>query len=266
MTRRERDELYDAFMGVLSAEEGKTFAAYIKAVIDGAETLDTKGITDAIKKIPMPERYANLVAYVARLLLVFDGVPDERFDRIARAYNRDAMIPYAKYVVKQFKQGKAPEVPALIYLSKMPPMREGFALPKGREIVFEMPRMATPVEIGRYAGTYVRMGLNETQVRERLVKLFGSEERAVRTARTEMHVHIEEEKLEQAAAAGIKHKIWRTQRDDTVRDTPFHELVADMKVGIYDAFDVAGLKAWAPGDFRLPAGERINCRCYLEYE
>ena len=266
MTRKERDELYDAFLKELSQSEAKTFSKYIKEVINAAPSFDEKGLTEAIKNTPLPERYAEKVAFIARLLLVFDGVKDERFTLLADAYNPLAVVPYARFVLKQFDADKTPAVIPRIYLATLPNERIGFALPKGREIVVEMPRIATPIEIGRVAGTYARMGLSEENIRTRLIKQFGSAERAVRTARTEAHVQIEEEKLEQAAASGIKYKIWRTQRDDDVRATPFHDLVADQRVGIRDAFNFAGMKAWAPGDFRLPAGERINCRCYLEYE
>jgi len=264
MTRRDSDELYDAFMTVLADSEARVYGKYIRQIIRVSETLDTAGLNEAIRKTPMPAEYGEKVAFVARLLMVFDGLKDERFSALVSAYNSDAVIPYVRYALKQFDAGKTPPVsPSPV--SPSAPM-VGLSLPVGREVIVEMPRIATPLEIGRVAGTYARMGLAEEDIRSRLARQFGSTERAIRTARTEIHVHIEEEKLEQASSAGIKKKVWRTQRDADVRDTPFHNLVADKRVNIREAFDEAGMKAWAPGDFRLPAGERINCRCYLEYE
>jgi len=101
---------------------------------------------------------------------------------------------------------------------------------------------------------------------KKLIKKYNSKMRVERAMRTEAHEELEESKLNFAYANGNKFKIWKTQNDKRVRETPWHDAVAGMKVPIDGLFHAAGMEANYPGDLRLPVGERINCRCYLVYE
>jgi hypothetical protein len=80
---------------------------------------------------------------------------------------------------------------------------------------------------------------------------------------TEVHSALEKGKEIQAVADGFEFKTWKTQGDDRVRSTRWHNHVRNMKIGINEEFRLGNMIATAPGDERLPVGERINCRCYL---
>lgn len=82
---------------------------------------------------------------------------------------------------------------------------------------------------------------------------------------TEIHANIELGKQEQARTDGFTKKTWRTQGDSKVRDTVWHNKVANMTVPIDEDFVVGSMRASHAGDERLPVGERIRCRCYIVY-
>jgi len=88
--------------------------------------------------------------------------------------------------------------------------------------------------------------------------------RVKRIVETESHAINERVKL--FANRDKKYKVWNTQGDDKVRDTPFHSIVDGQRVELTEAFGVAGIRAQYCGDYSLPIEERINCRCYLTFE
>lgn len=83
---------------------------------------------------------------------------------------------------------------------------------------------------------------------------------------TETHSALEKGKEVQARADGFETKVWKTQGDDRVRSTRWHNHVRNMEIGINEDFRLGNMIATAPGDERLPVGERINCRCYLIFK
>ena len=87
--------------------------------------------------------------------------------------------------------------------------------------------------------------------------------RVKRVLDTEIHTLNEQVKVSQGKKLGFTHKTWRTQRDNKVRDTHYHNKVANKKVPLDSPFRAVGLEANFPGDNSLPIGERINCRCYV---
>ena len=83
---------------------------------------------------------------------------------------------------------------------------------------------------------------------------------------TELHAQVETVKLEMSKQAGYTHKTWKTQGDSKVRKTGFHKKVSNQRVPIDSDFVAGGHRASRAGDPRLPAGERIRCRCYIIYD
>lgn len=65
--------------------------------------------------------------------------------------------------------------------------------------------------------------------------------------------------------AGVRYKVWLSQRDARVRDS--HKELDGEKVSIDSAFKVRSRKGLAilrfPGDPQAPAEEVVNCRCYI---
>ena len=83
---------------------------------------------------------------------------------------------------------------------------------------------------------------------------------------TEIHAGLERAKTIAAKVDGFTLKEWRTQGDNRVRDTKFHNHVNRRTIPINDDYNLGNKQASAPGDIRLPPGERINCRCYLVFK
>jgi hypothetical protein len=99
-----------------------------------------------------------------------------------------------------------------------------------------------------------------------LKRKYNTNKAITRAVDTEIHASLEKGKLLQAEADGFTEKIWKTQGDDRVRQTKWHNHVANMKIDIDKDFTLGSMVANAPGDTRLPVGERINCRCYMIYK
>jgi len=107
--------------------------------------------------------------------------------------------------------------------------------------------------------------INNPEKKEEIIRKYNNEKRVIRAIDTEAHEQAEYTKTKVMESLGFKYKIWRTQGDRRVRDTAWHNSVANKKVPINSDFRANGMIASHPGDVRLPIGERINCRCYLEF-
>lgn len=121
---------------------------------------------------------------------------------------------------------------------------------QSREMLKEMERMT-------------RDGLSLEKQRNILTRKYNNRKLINRAIDTEVHANIESGKHIQAEDDGFTEKMWKTQEDDKVRKTTWHNQVKNKWTPIKDDFSVGKLKATAPGDMSLPPGERINCRCYL---
>jgi hypothetical protein len=100
---------------------------------------------------------------------------------------------------------------------------------------------------------------------EKVLRKNNAKWKVKRVLRTETHEQSEIASEELHETEGYTHKVWRTQDDRVVRDTPWHNAVKGMIVPIDSQFRANGMRADHPGDMLLPVGERVNCRCYLEY-
>lgn len=98
-----------------------------------------------------------------------------------------------------------------------------------------------------------------------LLEKYNNPVRIQRALNTELHEQAERTKLEVSKYMKYTHKEWNTQRDEKVRRTKFHNSIDRKRVPIDSQFRAGGLTADHPGDINLPAGERINCRCYITY-
>ena len=109
------------------------------------------------------------------------------------------------------------------------------------------------------------MDMSKEDIKANLEERFENNKgRVKRIVETESHAINERVKL--FANRDKKYKVWNTQGDDKVRDTPFHSMVDGQRVELTEAFGVGGIRAQYCGDYSLPIEERANCRCYLTYE
>ncbi|MDD2286880.1 MAG: phage minor head protein [Paludibacter sp.] len=221
MTRKQRDDLEEAFIYFIAIYAWLQYSNYIKGIIAGE------------KERALDGNIALVTAVFANIALQMQGVIPKT--KIIDTYIPGAEKEFAKFVMKH-----PPEV-------------------KTTPVKVETPNIMYEARVLR------RANKTEEEITKTLEKRYASKVRSIRALRTEGHEILEKRKNEEAASVGMKKKIWRTQRDDDVRDTAWHDNVADQEVNIYDDFKAAGMKANHPGDIRLPPGERINCRCYLEY-
>lgn len=83
---------------------------------------------------------------------------------------------------------------------------------------------------------------------------------------TELHAQAETVKVEIAKGNGATHKTWKQDSRPNKRVTCFHKGVVNKRIPIDSDFRSCGLRANAPGDERLPAGERIYCKCYTVFD
>lgn len=88
--------------------------------------------------------------------------------------------------------------------------------------------------------------------------------RTERILRTEIHAQNELVAQTTAQFNGYSYKKWIPE-DREFRETPFHKSVANKTIGINEKYEYYGMSAMYPGDTSLPPGERINCRCRLQY-
>lgn len=67
----------------------------------------------------------------------------------------------------------------------------------------------------------------------------------------------------EAVKSGKKYKTWLTMKDKKVRHT--HKEIDNLKIPIFEAFQVGNSKMMFPKDSNGEAKEIIGCRCVLEY-
>ena len=118
------------------------------------------------------------------------------------------------------------------------------------EEMSEMTRQGKPIEMQKH---WLQRKYNGNKIIKRALD-------------TETHSALEKGKEAQARADGFTKKVWKTQGDDRVRSTRWHNHVRNMEIDINEDFRLGNTIATAPGDERLPVGERINCRCYLIFK
>ncbi|RLI45404.1 hypothetical protein DRO61_10615 [Candidatus Bathyarchaeota archaeon] len=104
------------------------------------------------------------------------------------------------------------------------------------------------------------------QIKNELIKKYNNLSNIERALDTELHAQSEFVRREHSKALGYTHKTWKTQQDSRVRETAFHNGVANKTVPIDSDFRAGGLRAKQPGDAQLPPSDRIRCRCYLIFE
>lgn len=113
----------------------------------------------------------------------------------------------------------------------------------------------------------LRLGLangeSTGQIAARITRQFEIRRKdAVRIARTEIANAVQVAQVEGYRQSGVvEQKLWNTSLDGLVRDS--HELEGQTR-DLDDEFTLAnGSRAVAPADAALPAGDRINCRCFV---
>lgn len=109
--------------------------------------------------------------------------------------------------------------------------------------------------------------IHPTETARRIVKKTGGKVgriRAQRIARTEVHSAAGYSGLKTAELSGLDlDKVWASAEDTRTRIS--HSLAHGQKQKLNEYFIIGGEKARYPGDPKLSAKQRINCRCISLY-
>lgn len=121
--------------------------------------------------------------------------------------------------------------------------------------------------VRRKVETAIRDGLTNEELREQVQSVASfSEFRADTIARTETvgaYVQGDMAGARALGADGPVEKVWRATND--ARTRPTHVEADDQVRRMGEAFVVGGVRMDAPHDPSAPAGEVVNCRCYVEF-
>lgn len=123
------------------------------------------------------------------------------------------------------------------------------------------PRMARDIAESIYEAS--EAGLSREEIAEQLRTNTFPRARTIEARRivhTELTAAANRGAIAAYDEAGAAQKTWMAQFDGRTRRT--HRTADGQSVGIGEFFRVGGHRAAYPGDPRLPASERVNCRCW----
>lgn len=284
MTKSQRiDKINDAFAEIMVEENAQEYERFIKEInreiIDNIDRLTPSLVREIVNKQDINIESVTLMTTILNAILLIINNPKDK--------NRDVLAPIAafaamyslsqpkRFVRKLVKVSKgkglsAKEKQAKKFIDRFKDRNKN-TLESIRKQSVENMKIATAksTKFKSMAEDFQRMqseGKSMGEVGSALRRKYNDRVAIKRALRTEIHAQTEFIKAETSKGLGYKYKIWRTQRDSRVRETNFHKQVANQKVLVDREFQAGSLRANVPGDERLPANDRINCRCYLIYE
>lgn len=130
----------------------------------------------------------------------------------------------------------------------------------------ELMKLKTHTAIRNALNTSLDLGESIAEAADRLAQLPEFNRRRARmTALTEMLTAssvAQQESFRQSPAVTTKR--WKHSGSKNNKPRPVHVALSGTTVPVEQTFDVNGYPAQYPRDVGLPAGERINCHCYME--
>ena len=284
MPKSKVDQINDAFIAVLTKRNARKYSDYIKSInkemIDNIDNLTADKVKSIVKNAKMDvDDLALLFAIQNAVLLIVS--------RKVRKKDKDNLLPvialmgmYSLKKPKRFVERiskvvsgvglNANEQKALGLVKEFESANKQ-VLVRARRIALER------TEIGiikskhnkrmiRDFKRFTKEGDSAAKIKNKLVRKYNKLSNVERVLDTELHAQSELVRQEHSKALGYTHKTWKTQEDSRVRDTHFHNGVADKRIPIDSDFRAGGQRAEQPGDVRLQASDRIRCRCYLRYD
>ena len=278
------DQLNDAFIAIAMEKNSKAYVDYIKAInielIDNVESLtpakvksiiasQTLNITDLallfaiqntvielVNKPRQVKKNDNALAIVGLIGLYSITKPKQfakRVDKIITGVGLNANEKKAKVLIDTFEQE-----------NKQTLIRARKQAIKGIE------KSIRKSKISKRLLKDLKNGLDNkdsvAKIKNRMIKKYNNKANIERALDTELHRASETVRQAHSIALGYTHKTWKTQADDRVRSTCFHNGVKNKRIPIDSDFRSCGMIAQRPSDDRLPPGESIRCRCYLIYD
>ncbi len=284
MAKNKVDQINDAFIKILSRENSRQYAEYIKAInremINNIDNLTTAKVKEIIRGAKINIDDIALLFVIQNAILLIVGKKMTKAQRLSIA---PIIVLMGMYSLKR------PErfVKKLVHISKGKGLsvseKKAQAIIRGfkqdnEKVLKDARKIARQqLDTSRIKSKTSRRMIKDlnkgiadkksiTQIKSELVRKYNKLSNVERALDTELHAQSEYVRQEHSKAMGFTHKLWHTQGDSRVRTTQFHKDIADKRVPINSDFRAAGLNAGQPGDVRLPPSDRIRCRCYLTYE
>jgi hypothetical protein len=279
------DQINDAFIKILTEENAQQYVKYIKQIrnemINDIENLTADKVKSIVKGAEINiDNIVLLFTLQSAILLVLDKTKPrksfspsllpiialigmyslkrpERFvkkvSKLVKGRGLNERDKKAKAIITQFKSDNA---------KVLKDARKVARNQLDRSIL----KSKTSKNMQKDLRNMIKEKKSIKDIKSSLVKKYNSLSNVERALDTELHAQSEYVRKVHSAAMGYTHKTWKTQFDDRVRKTHFHNGVANKRVPIDSDFRAGGLKAEQPGDTRLPPSDRIRCRCYLLYD
>lgn len=278
------DRINDAFLDVIERESSNQQREYFKAInkefINNIDNLDAQKVRQIIRNTE--SNIDNLILLYALQNAVMLILADRQ-----RAKQNRALVPvlaimgiysltkperFVKRMVKIVK-GKGLNSNEKVYKGIIDDFAQTNAksLAKARKVAIERTEISIvkSKRNKRMIRDFKRLeqqGKSIKQIQNNLSRKYNNKASIDRVLKTELHAQSELVRREFNTTIGYTHKTWKTQQDRRVRETCFHNQIVNKRVPITSDFRACGMRAQQPGDDRLPANERINCRCYLIYD
>jgi hypothetical protein len=277
------DKINDAFISILVRDKSEAYNEYIRSInremIDNIDTLDAKKAKQIIRsqKLNIDDVVLLFTIQNAVLLILEDRKRAKRNPDLTPVFILMGMYKLSnpnRFVNKilRISRGKAlndreKEAQALITQFKrdnITVLRDARkqAIRNMQQSILKSKRNKAMLKDFKRLRSQNK---SIDQIKNTLVRKYNKLSNVERALDTELHAQSEYVRQQHSIAIGYTHKIWKTQGDERVRQTTWHNGVRNKRVPIESDFRVGGLRAEYPGDDRLPPGERIRCRCYLIY-
>ena len=279
------DQINDAFIKVLTEENAQQYVKYIKSIrkqmIDDIENLNANRVKQIIKSAEINiDNIVLLFTLQSAILLVLDKskprksldtslIPiialvgmyslkrPERFVRkvskIVKGKGLNDRDKKAQAIIKQFKNDNAKVLKDARRIAR-------------NQLDRSILKSRTSKNMQKDLRNLIKEKKSIKEIKNTLTRKYNSLSNVERALDTELHAQSEYVRRVHSEALGYTHKTWKTQFDNRVRKTHFHNGVVNQRVPINSEFRAGGLRAEQPGDTQLPPSDRIRCRCYLVYD
>ncbi len=289
MNQRQKNKLIDnineAFVNFLKEWRGRRYSEVVRKInadiIDNIDNINASKVRDIVDKYTSEIKIEDVAIFTMLLsgITAIINKPRERRDELLAIIGVMSLFSIANtdmFVKKIYKSMHSPESEnekkAGVLLSGYVKKNQALVdkITKSQVKMFNVSQYKAKIQMSRDMIKEVKVMTAEGKPLEMqrhwLKRNYNNNKIINRALNTEIHAGIEKGKHIEAVELGFTHKIWKTQEDDRVRVTRWHNAVANKRIEIDADFTLGGIKALAPADERLPAGERINCRCYLIYD
>ena len=279
------DQINDAFIKILTEENATQYVKYIKSIrkqmIDDIENLNANRVKQIIKSAEINiDNIVLLFTLQSAILLVLDKskprksldsslIPiialigmyslkrPERFVRkvskLVKGKDLNDRDKKAQAIIKQFKNDNTKVLNDARQIAR-------------KQLDISILKSRTSKNMQKDLRNLIKEKKSIKEIKNTLTRKYNSLSNVERALDTELHAQSEYVRRVHSEALGYTHKTWKTQFDNRVRKTHFHNGVVNQRVPIASNFRAGGLKAEQPGDTQLPPSDRIRCRCYLVYD